>query len=397
MKADRARIADVNAEIRDLKRSLVSLRKERRQIQDRLNSYKYPVLTLPNEITSEIFIHFLPGYPICPLDSGIFSPSLLTLICRKWREIALATPALWRAIGWTVGMTPHILESWLARSGISPLSIRYKMDGRFTRFKIGPSEFFQTILAYHTRWQNLELLLSKRTQPPTTFFQGTMPSLRHLKLKLDTNIDTPLKFPAFRVPLLRSVVLDDLALSTVDLPWAQLTSLTLHAVDPADYTLALQKAVNLVHCELLCSDGFTVPQHTGEIHLMYLESLVLERWYNAESRRCHLKSFVLPALRKLQVAEGFLGRHPIDALASFISRSGCEVHNACITGRRITSRGTYRHAFPGISRFIFNEESTRSYFGDGSDDEEDDEEEFTDSEDSDQDEEDWTTDSDSAP
>ncbi|KAJ7187330.1 hypothetical protein C8R46DRAFT_1059491 [Mycena filopes] len=58
----------------------------------------YPVLTLPNEIVSEIFIRVLPPYPECPPWKGSLSPSLLTQICRKWREIALSTPELWRAM-----------------------------------------------------------------------------------------------------------------------------------------------------------------------------------------------------------------------------------------------------------------------------------------------------------
>ncbi|KAJ7139218.1 hypothetical protein C8R44DRAFT_727322 [Mycena epipterygia] len=387
MKVDRARIADVNAEILNLERSLSSLLNERAQMQDRLKSYKYPVSTLSNEVISEIFIHFLPGYPACLLTEGTVSPSptLLTRICRKWREIALATPALWSGIGWTVTMTPHLLESWLAQSGISPLSILYKMDGHFTRFKISPSGFFQAILAHRTRWQHLELLIEERTQPPLTFFQDTMPSLHHLKLTLETNIRTTLKFLAFRVPLLRSVVLNYLA-----------------PVGAAEYAPTLQQAVNLVYCEIHCYDGDRVPHHTGEIHLMYLESLVLGDWDYGEDTPCHLANFVLPALRRLQVAEAFLGMHPIDALATFVSRSRCEVRDACITGRKTTSKSTYRSAFPGISTFIFNKKSTRSYFRDGSDAYDvrvgsDGEETFTESENSSEtDEEDWTTESESA-
>ncbi|KAJ7834594.1 hypothetical protein B0H13DRAFT_1467448, partial [Mycena leptocephala] len=89
------RVVDIDAEILDLERSLFALRNEKALLQHRLDSYKYPVLTLPNEIVSEIFIHFLPIYPFCPPLTGILSPNLLTQICRRWREIALATPGLW--------------------------------------------------------------------------------------------------------------------------------------------------------------------------------------------------------------------------------------------------------------------------------------------------------------
>ncbi|KAJ7932065.1 hypothetical protein B0H13DRAFT_809491, partial [Mycena leptocephala] len=95
LEADRARITDLEAQILHLEHSLRALRIEKSQAQRRLDSYTYPVLTLPNEIVSEIFMRFLPTYPRFPPFTGILSPTILTQICRKWREIALGTPALW--------------------------------------------------------------------------------------------------------------------------------------------------------------------------------------------------------------------------------------------------------------------------------------------------------------
>jgi hypothetical protein len=137
--ADRTRLVDIEAQILDLERSLsvsenlreperalATLRAEKTQVQGRLDSYKYPVLTLPNEIVSEIFVHFLPPYPQCPPLSGILSPNTLTRICRQWREVALATPALWRAIGLSdhrisFEQQHHITINWLKRSRHCPL------------------------------------------------------------------------------------------------------------------------------------------------------------------------------------------------------------------------------------------------------------------------------------
>ncbi|KAJ6504124.1 hypothetical protein C8R47DRAFT_177927 [Mycena vitilis] len=65
--------------------------------------------TLPNEITSEIFLHFLPVYPRCPPLTGNLSPTCLTHICRRWREIALTTPALWRAMPFCIDAEPILL------------------------------------------------------------------------------------------------------------------------------------------------------------------------------------------------------------------------------------------------------------------------------------------------
>ncbi|KAK6985206.1 hypothetical protein R3P38DRAFT_2574952, partial [Favolaschia claudopus] len=66
--------------------------------QKRLNAYIYPVLILPTEIVFEIFVHFLPPYPHPPPLAGFNSPTSLAQICRQWRDIAFATPGLWRAI-----------------------------------------------------------------------------------------------------------------------------------------------------------------------------------------------------------------------------------------------------------------------------------------------------------
>ncbi|KAJ7854619.1 hypothetical protein B0H13DRAFT_1480666, partial [Mycena leptocephala] len=88
-----------------------------------------PVLTLPNEIISEIFVHFLPIYPRFPPLHGSLSPTSLTHICRKWHEIALATPLLWRAFRLSSDDSipferqRDISELWLKRSRSCPLSI----------------------------------------------------------------------------------------------------------------------------------------------------------------------------------------------------------------------------------------------------------------------------------
>ncbi|KAJ7701034.1 hypothetical protein B0H14DRAFT_762235 [Mycena olivaceomarginata] len=93
--ADRSRIADIEAQILKLERSLSSLKEEKDTIRTRLAAYTYPVLTLPNETVSEIFVHFLPVFPRYPPPIGLLSPYLLCQICRKWRDIAFSTPALW--------------------------------------------------------------------------------------------------------------------------------------------------------------------------------------------------------------------------------------------------------------------------------------------------------------
>jgi hypothetical protein len=127
--ADRAHFADLEVQILLLQRPLSELQSEKELALEHLNSYKYPALTLPNEIIAEAFVHLLPVYPLCPPLTGSSSPTLLTQICRKWREIALATPKLWRAISLDAGDIPFaqqlkICRTWMIRSCSCPLSIR---------------------------------------------------------------------------------------------------------------------------------------------------------------------------------------------------------------------------------------------------------------------------------
>ncbi|KAG2089434.1 uncharacterized protein F5147DRAFT_841119 [Suillus discolor] len=52
---------------------------------------------LPTEILSQIFNHCLPENIIflSPLRLRVKTPTLLTGICRRWREVAVGTPELW--------------------------------------------------------------------------------------------------------------------------------------------------------------------------------------------------------------------------------------------------------------------------------------------------------------
>ncbi|KAJ7258882.1 hypothetical protein C8J57DRAFT_952107, partial [Mycena rebaudengoi] len=84
---------------------------------------------LPVEITSEIFIAFLPTYPECPPMTGLLPPALLGQVCRHWRAIAFDTPSLWRAIQIylhnisSLAAQLNVLTSWLSRSKNCSLSL----------------------------------------------------------------------------------------------------------------------------------------------------------------------------------------------------------------------------------------------------------------------------------
>ncbi|KAJ7129240.1 hypothetical protein C8R44DRAFT_533755, partial [Mycena epipterygia] len=66
-----------------------------KHLQLQLDAITYPVLTIPLEITAEIFVHCLPTTRRSDVLNPEEAPLLLTHVCRAWREIAISTPSLW--------------------------------------------------------------------------------------------------------------------------------------------------------------------------------------------------------------------------------------------------------------------------------------------------------------
>ncbi|KAF8178171.1 hypothetical protein K438DRAFT_1844695 [Mycena galopus ATCC 62051] len=353
LEADRALVAEMQARIFDLERSLAELRAEQAMVQERLDSYRYPVLMLPNEIISEIFLHFLPPYPICPPLVGMFSPTHLTHVCRGWRAVALSTPELWRTIGPSdpslpLKNTSEISDAWARRSGACPLSI--EIDEHETSDH--PPSILSTLIPHRARWEYLTLLLNKHSQDALHRIEGSMPMLRHLRLSLYGH--DPFDFRD--LPQLRSVeVVGDTA-SKLILPWVQLTSLTLRWVEPSVSLAILQQTSGLVHCALQLPGMYPLDSAWIKTTLPCLKSLALT------SATGHLPgavkffaAIVAPALHRLEVQGGLFAPNPVDSLASFIAASDCkllqEIH---ITGTsRIVSDDDYRAAFPSIPTISF--------------------------------------------
>ncbi|KAJ7903854.1 hypothetical protein B0H13DRAFT_2511867 [Mycena leptocephala] len=333
---DRALLVDIEAQIlhlerslcvsedlRHLKRSLATLRAEKILLQRRLASYRYPVLTLPNEIVSHIFIHFLQLLPQFPPLAGQFSPTLLTLICRQWQEIALDMPELWRAIhlpGYdndgtrTFERKRHIADTWLNRSRSYPLYIHINLNQHSPRARRGTYDFISALVPHSARWEHLELWLQgpmlAGPMPLLPMIAGPMPLLRHLNLALSGSSPTVFELEA---PLLRTVIINGPAARSVTLPWVQLTSLTLRDLltydssnlfTPASVWPILRQTSNLLHCELHLS--FYHDQPTPDITLSRLETLILDSYMLRATGFLH--TLVVPALRTLHVAEDMLGR-----------------------------------------------------------------------------------------
>ncbi|KAJ7707238.1 hypothetical protein B0H16DRAFT_1438827 [Mycena metata] len=367
--SDRARRAVIKAKILELERSLSSLKEEDDLLQDRLDAYTYPVLTLPNEIVSEIFIHFLPVYPHPPPIIGRSSPNVLGQICRKWREIAFGTPTLWRAIslslrnGKRLDQKLRLLELWLKRSGSCLLSIYMAMGD-----DIRPvfDSFIQAIAAHSGRWEHVRLYSPINPFP----IDAHLPFLRTLTtfgsadgaLGADSLVGAihaaPLLHSLPNAPLLRNLaVLFWRDRSLFLYPWSQLTVFDGYFMSPHQCVDVLAHASNLVYCNFdVCMEHNNVLEISRRITAPCLETFILRVWTDYKLSCSFLDIFTLPALQRLQVAEPLLGRKSApDSLKSLIARSGCDVQklDLYITESE-ESPDLYRHGFPTARSLVFN-------------------------------------------
>jgi hypothetical protein len=99
-------------------------------LKEQLDSVAYPVLTLPPEMTSEIFIYCLPSKREMDVVNPNEAPLLLMHVCRAWRQLAISTPALWTTFDIyhpgpsSLPCLTEIAQTWFERARKCPLSVR---------------------------------------------------------------------------------------------------------------------------------------------------------------------------------------------------------------------------------------------------------------------------------
>ncbi|KAJ7629788.1 hypothetical protein DFH06DRAFT_1480331 [Mycena polygramma] len=347
LEADRARVSEIQIQIVELEHTLFQLRIEQLKAQERLNSYKYPVLTLPSELISEIFLHVLPPYPYFLQLTGPFSPTPLTQICQKWRDIALGTPELWSAISSFDNNKDErelcIFELWLERSRHCPLSIKLGTD-----LDWASDELVAAVIPHRARWQYLKIELGSYN---LRMLDGPMPLLRHLDVMVEEDMFES-TFALHEVPLLRTLVLGNHAALGITFPSTQITSLTLIGIGPPECAPILVQTRNLIYCELHILN-FEPHIKVEDVLLPCVQALSFIHLGGSLVKQ-FLPTFIVPALRSLRIPENFLSPDPIKSLTAFISKSGCGLEELHITYKMLAPRRSYRRAFPSLRKLAFD-------------------------------------------
>ncbi|KAJ7181611.1 hypothetical protein C8R43DRAFT_969644 [Mycena crocata] len=290
-----------------------TLTAEQARIQVELDSIVYPVLSLPNEITSNIFLQSIPSDA---QPSRHTSPLLLTQICRQWRAVAFATPGIWQSI--TLNRRVHwhdevgkLLEMWLKYSATLPLFLSL---GCYDPVQMQP--LVDASLARSHRWQEITLSSPVNIDAANRHF----PLLRKVSLSRDVGGTVIIH----NAPVLRQASVGTTPCFDVHLPWDQLTTLMVNSFSSPECLQLLSSCarslLHLTHRAVIDRSEFADAYSQPHIILDSLRSLEIS--FRGRDLVSHL---TLPRLRQLQISGK--GCTPTERVRveALLARSSCQL------------------------------------------------------------------------
>ncbi|KAJ6477528.1 hypothetical protein C8R45DRAFT_1216530 [Mycena sanguinolenta] len=304
-------------QLSELDALISSLTTERQRLRRVADTIVYPVLSLPPEITTEIFLRCIP--PQSNLSEFLEAPLLLAQICRQWRQIALDIPHLWRSLLFRDSETCiELLRLWLSRSGNLPLNLDLKC---WDTSRAGA--LIEASLLHSHRWQDVKFGLNRKSFSELDLRHASLPILRSISLRavqwtspLDDSVDDTVTIT--HAPSLRHAHVFTLPHVKIVIPWASITNLTLLQNMPFTECMPLlEECPNLT--TLAVSTTGPVPPHTELVVLDSLETLTCN--FGVASV---LEYLTLPHLSRLTVSDISENQHAT-LFSAFIRRSACHL------------------------------------------------------------------------
>ncbi|KAJ7447865.1 hypothetical protein B0H11DRAFT_2202588 [Mycena galericulata] len=333
-------LSEIDDEMADLQAKLASLAAARKHILKTLQSVVYPVLTLPPEITAQIFIHCVDTahigrygpsrYPRAPITKdGGHGPLSLASVCRAWRDIALALGPIWSSyrlftVENSLPRTEKLLQCWLPRAGVHPLEIDLEY--------LATTNALCTLLApYSPQWRRFSCGMRTPISFPSHLIQGRLPMLRTLEIALQAEEDDPAtQVTAFAdAPQLREVHLIGCTLPWISLPWIQLTSLQLTGQDYTQCIEILHQTPNLetLNVDYPLSPAMSLPP----VCLPHLQTLIVGR--QSQMNDNFFEHLIFPALTHLELTN--ISDEMVRHFTGFLTRSACRLSSLTLIAMQL--------------------------------------------------------------
>jgi hypothetical protein len=323
--------------------------KSQYHLKRELNARSSPILQLPPELLSRVFCIHVWDIVWDQWTPQPRSPLIFGMVCSSWRKIAWSTPRLWSSIWVDLRrkVDPALVDQWLVRSGILPLSIYaffYSSNPGLTAVAV-----LEIFTKYAERWYRVTFDI------PLSFFdtfecvKGRLPTLQYLSLQVDEAEEERNTLDMFSIaPQLHAVHLeggDTFSITpqavhltgdfSVSLPTSQLS--TLHINNYFNKCLdALRLCPYVVDC-VFNADAALIDGLPPQVSAPLLESLTINIFENSDVLATIFDTLTIPAAYEL-ICRGIdmLMKFPHTSFISLISRSSCSLQILSLEGFDIT-------------------------------------------------------------
>ncbi|RXW19682.1 hypothetical protein EST38_g6169 [Candolleomyces aberdarensis] len=389
----------IEGRMEELRQELRAL-EEHREIQKKeVNKQKNllaPIQRVNVDVLKSIFLSVL----VDDLRISANHPAVvISHVCHRWREVALATKLLWRHLhvripsypwssreesGWRVKVVDlvQMTKLWISRSGNSHLSVVI-IDPGITLVTIGEdtgafvteciefNELVGIICSSSTRWKDLYLRIGfpqawfpnfptarLLTVPP----QST-PALTTVELHCDItefqqenalNEHMVSSTNIFSAPTLRSLRIGSQVmfhnLMRMPVVWSNLEHLFFdgyptespNRFDAAQALTLFEECTNLATCYLALQRDVPIPTGRAPVQLQRLRELVLTP-HTSHLPKGFAPLLILPSLRKLEVVTGYGERTPREyegsGLCEFFERFSPTLEDVTFCYKFLTQTG----------------------------------------------------------
>jgi hypothetical protein len=409
--------SSLDAEISQARAVLDDLVNRRDQIEKNVSDHQAllcPARRLPPDIMEEIFLHCFSADRYPTLGSTE-APTLLSHVCRGWRNLSLSISRFWSSIHilptgsmrtwrWkdSVPYRRRIdaVEAWLARSGSHPLSISLSMNMEID--ETYASTMIDILIQHSRRWKDVQLVLTADLfQRVIILTPESIPLLESISLDVEPmgwgdDDEISRKQIAFlqKSPRLHRVVLFNVKIIKCFPLWKHLTHLCIlssnfaKGLEPMAALETLRLCTNLSNCRLniySAEQGHPTPVSPIELPYLCLMHLRVRLEGDLVVMLHHL---VLPRLQDIEVESdaylqlgggGWPGNSgwPHEKFVSFLSHSQTTashnllrlaLHNIVLSDSELIEyMGLYPHIVtlsisnsrPGPGRFAINDEVLR--------------------------------------
>lgn len=265
------------------------------------------------------------------------------LVCRRWRDVALACPQLWNSIFIEIDRDSlrfkdivEATEICLVRSGQAPLDLLLSISSPLQDEDV-VQVLFQKLVQHSHRWKQLYLRCDSINSVPYVshlLANGTFTNLESLKLRCFSGLPNDSINPSVfsTSPKLQELILyQSLPENLVGFPWGQIRTLNLDHHPSPNVGDALLLCSSLEH--LFYEASHHIYQPASPHRLVTVKSFTLTAgWSSAgyQSVQSILDGLDLPSatticLQNKSPAKYNDSKWPNNAFIAFITRSACSI------------------------------------------------------------------------